>query len=155
VLPRRLGPIYYGYAVHNGPLSVRGLNADHLVAVAAVAELGSFSAAAQRLNLTQPAVSVQIRQLERRLGVRLFERVGRRVEPTVAGQNLLPHLRRIDEAVAAGLGCGLVLRRDKLPNGALREAVAALRALAQPGSTSQTVHSRHSRSSSSRLVGTS
>ena len=117
--------------------------------------------------------------------MRLFEPVGRRVEPTVAGQNLLPHLRRIDEAIAAGLGCGLlprlvvadpesgaglavrslsprlhrriglVLRRDKVPDRALREAIAALRALAQPGSTSQTTHSRHSRSSSSRLVGTS
>ena len=51
---------------------MRGLNLDHLRAFADVAELGSFSAAAERLNLTQPAVSLQIRQLEQRLRVKLF-----------------------------------------------------------------------------------
>ncbi len=82
---------------------MRGVNLDHLTAFAAVAELGSFSAAAARLNLTQPAVSVQIRQLERRLGVRLFERVGRRVEPTLAGRNLLPQVARIEAAIAGAI----------------------------------------------------
>jgi DNA-binding transcriptional LysR family regulator len=77
---------------------MRGLNLDQLNTFAAVVELGSFSAAAARLNLTQPAVSFQIRQLERRLGVRLIERVGRRAQPTAAGLDLLPHLRRIDAA---------------------------------------------------------
>ena len=57
---------------------MRGVNLDQLEAFAAVVELGSFSAAAARLNLTQPAISFQIRQLERRLGIRLVERVGRR-----------------------------------------------------------------------------
>ncbi|HYM72523.1 MAG TPA: LysR family transcriptional regulator [Stellaceae bacterium] len=80
---------------------MRGLNLDHLEAFAAVVELGSFSAAATRLNLTQPAISFQIRQLERRLGVRLVERIGRRAQPTAAGLDLLPHIRRIDEAAAS------------------------------------------------------
>src|SRR5436309_3217988 len=82
---------------------MRRLNLDHLAAFAAVVEHGSVSAAAAHLNLSQPAVSVQIGQLERRLGSSLFERVGRRIELTATGRKLLPHLRRIDEAVAAAL----------------------------------------------------
>jgi DNA-binding transcriptional LysR family regulator len=66
-----------------------------------VIELGSFSAAAERLGLTQPAVSLQVRALERRLGVRLVERVARRATATAAGEELLAHLRRIDASVTA------------------------------------------------------
>jgi DNA-binding transcriptional LysR family regulator len=80
---------------------MRGLSLDQLQAFADVIELGSFSAAAARLNLTQPAVSQQVRQLEARLGVRLIERVGRRATPTAAGRDLLQHARAIDAAVAA------------------------------------------------------
>ena len=79
---------------------VRKLSLDQLDTFAAVVELGSFSAAAARLRLTQPAVSFQIRQLERRFGLRLIERIGRRAQPTAAGLDLLPHVRRID-AVAS------------------------------------------------------
>jgi DNA-binding transcriptional LysR family regulator len=82
---------------------MRGLNLDQLEAFAAVVELGSFSAAAARLNLTQPAISFQIRQLERRLGARLLERVGRRAQPTAAGRELLPHIHRIGETVAGAV----------------------------------------------------
>ncbi|QEN90566.1 LysR family transcriptional regulator [Labrys sp. KNU-23] len=79
------------------------LNLDHLQAFADVVELGSFSAAAERLNLTQPAVSLQVRQLERRLGTVLIERVGRKVRPTTAGTELLLHAAHIDAAVQAAL----------------------------------------------------
>jgi DNA-binding transcriptional LysR family regulator len=82
---------------------MRGLNLDQLETFATVVELGGFSAAAMRLNLTQPAVSFQIRQLERRLGLRLIERVGRRARPTAAGLDLLPHIRRIDAAVGSAV----------------------------------------------------
>jgi DNA-binding transcriptional LysR family regulator len=82
---------------------MRNLSLDQLETFAAVVESGGFSAAAARLNLTQPAVSFQIRQLERRLGLRLVERIGRRVQPTAAGLDLLPHIRRIDEAVAGAV----------------------------------------------------
>jgi DNA-binding transcriptional LysR family regulator len=82
---------------------MRALNLDQLDAFVAVVELGSFSAAAARLNLTQPAVSFQIRQLERRFGLRLVERVGRRACPTAAGLDLLPHIRRIDAAAAGAI----------------------------------------------------
>jgi DNA-binding transcriptional LysR family regulator len=60
----------------------------------AVARFGSFSRAATHLALTQPAVSMQIRQLEDSLGVRLLERAGRRVRPTAAGTLLLEHAAR-------------------------------------------------------------
>jgi DNA-binding transcriptional LysR family regulator len=82
---------------------MRRLSLDQLETFAAVVESGSFSAAATRLNLTQPAVSFQIRQLEQRFGLRLVERIGRRVQPTAAGLDLLPHIRRIDEAAAAAV----------------------------------------------------
>ncbi|WP_426305782.1 LysR family transcriptional regulator [Acidovorax facilis] len=64
---------------------------------------GTFSAAAERLGLSQPAVSLQVRQLERRLGVRLLERVGRNVRPTAAGAELLQHVPAIAAALEAAL----------------------------------------------------
>ncbi|MDM9561951.1 LysR family transcriptional regulator [Bordetella petrii] len=78
---------------------MRGLNLDHLRIFLDVIELGSFSAAADKHGLTQPAVSLQVRQLERRYGLRLAERVGRRVAATAAGADLLVHVRAIDAAV--------------------------------------------------------
>ncbi|WP_026868647.1 LysR family transcriptional regulator [Inquilinus limosus] len=80
---------------------MRGLNLDQLRTFAEVVRAGSFSGAAARLNLTQPAVSLQVRQLETRLGVRLVERVGRRATPTAAGRELLVHAGRIEAEVAA------------------------------------------------------
>jgi DNA-binding transcriptional LysR family regulator len=50
---------------------MRRLNLDQLRAVVEVVRLGSFSAAARSLNLTQPAISFQVRELEERLGVLL------------------------------------------------------------------------------------
>jgi DNA-binding transcriptional LysR family regulator len=82
---------------------MRGLNLDQLAAFAQVIELGSFSAAASHLNLTQPAVSQQVRQLEEKFGQRLIERVGRRATPTQAGAELLLHARHIEAAVTAAL----------------------------------------------------
>jgi DNA-binding transcriptional LysR family regulator len=82
---------------------MRGFKLDLLHTFADVIELGNFSAAAQRRHLTQPAVSLQVRQLEQRLGVRLIERVGKRATPTPAGLDLLQHIRRIDTAVAGAL----------------------------------------------------
>ncbi len=82
---------------------MRRLSLDHLQTFADVVELGSFSAAAERLNLSQPAVSQQIRELERRLGAVLIERVGRKARPSVAGEELLAHAARIDAAVHAAV----------------------------------------------------
>ncbi|MBN1483843.1 MAG: LysR family transcriptional regulator [Chloroflexia bacterium] len=61
----------------------------------AVVEMGSYTAAARRLHLTQPAVSRQIRQLQQQLGVRLFRRVGRNMRPTHAGERLVETARLI------------------------------------------------------------
>jgi DNA-binding transcriptional LysR family regulator len=66
----------------------------HLRALQTVARFGSFSRAASHLRLTQPAVSMQVRQLEDGLGVRLLERAGPRVRPTAAGSLLLEHAER-------------------------------------------------------------
>ncbi len=61
----------------------------------AVAETGSFSAAAERLFITQPAVSKRIALLESELGAALFDRIGRRIRPTPAGTALLARARAI------------------------------------------------------------
>ncbi|WP_288431672.1 LysR family transcriptional regulator [uncultured Agrobacterium sp.] len=68
-----------------------------------VADIGSFSAAAEKAGLTQPAVSLHIRLLEKQLGVRLIERVGRRAQPTSAGRDLLVHARRIADEVSQAI----------------------------------------------------
>ena len=73
-----------------------------------VVELGSFSAAARQLNLTQPAVSLQIRELERRFGVQLIERVGKRAHATAPGRDLV-------EAAAAHLPRVRAHRRGDAP----------------------------------------
>jgi DNA-binding transcriptional LysR family regulator len=82
---------------------LRAINPDQLRAFADVIELGSFSAAAERLNLTQPAVSQQVKQLERRFALKLIERVGRKVTPTPAGIELMAHARRLDAVMVGAL----------------------------------------------------
>ncbi|HET8894204.1 MAG TPA: selenium metabolism-associated LysR family transcriptional regulator [Gaiellaceae bacterium] len=64
------------------------MDTKQLAAFCAVVERRSFSQAAEQLGVTQPAVSLQIRSLEKRLGLQLLDRSGRRVEPTEAGQRL-------------------------------------------------------------------
>jgi len=66
-----------------------------LQAFLAVAETGSFSRAAERIFLTQPAISKRIAALETSLGTRLFDRIGRTVQLTPAGQALLTRSRAI------------------------------------------------------------
>jgi DNA-binding transcriptional LysR family regulator len=56
-------------------------------------DLGSFAAASDRLNLTPQAVSKSVLRLEAELGVKLFEREGRRIRPTAYAELLLPHAR--------------------------------------------------------------
>jgi DNA-binding transcriptional LysR family regulator len=64
------------------------MDTRQLAAFCAVVERRSFSQAAERLGVTQPAVSLQVRSLEKRLGTQLLDRSGRRVEPTEAGLRL-------------------------------------------------------------------
>ena len=66
-----------------------------LQAFIAVAEAGSFSRAAERIFLTQPAISKRIAALEQEIGARLFDRVGRKIHLTQAGEALLSRARAV------------------------------------------------------------
>ena len=71
------------------------MDTKQLAAFCAVVERHSFSQAADQLGVTQPAVSLQIRSLEQRLGQQLLDRSGRRVEPTEAGLRLYRGAQRL------------------------------------------------------------
>src|SRR5829696_6284306 len=71
------------------------MDTRQLAAFCAVVEKSSFSQAAERLGVTQPAVSLQVRALEERLGQTLLDRSGRRVEPTEAGLRLYRSAQRM------------------------------------------------------------
>jgi acetyl esterase/lipase len=87
------------------PQAPEGVEVRHLRAFVAVAEELNFNRAAARLYLSQPALSRQIRALERLLGCELLRRSTHRVELTVAGSALLDRARRLlaelDEAIAS------------------------------------------------------
>jgi DNA-binding transcriptional LysR family regulator len=68
-----------------------------------IARHGSFSRAARELHQTPPAVSMQVRQLERGLGLPLLERVGKRAFPTRAGEVLLAHAARAFRELETGV----------------------------------------------------
>jgi DNA-binding transcriptional LysR family regulator len=89
---------------------MRSLNLDQLRALGEVVRLGNFSAAARKLNLSQPAVSLQIRELEGRVGVRLVERMGKRAYATEAGRALIEHGGRIAEEAERAL---VTMRRHR------------------------------------------
>src|SRR5688500_13702365 len=71
------------------------MDTRQLAAFCTVVERKSFSQAAERLGVTQPAVSLQVRALEKRLGTQLLDRSGRRVEPTEAGLRLYRGAQRL------------------------------------------------------------
>jgi len=73
----------------------RAMDFDHLVTFLEIAKQGSFSRAGQKLYRSQPAVSAQIRQLEREYGQKLFDRVGKTVRLTVAGETLLEYAGKL------------------------------------------------------------
>jgi DNA-binding transcriptional LysR family regulator len=77
------------------------LSFKQLRAFCAVAELGSFSAAAQRLSTTQSALSVMIKQLEKELQVTLIDRSTRRATLSIIGADFLPHASQVLEALDA------------------------------------------------------
>src|SRR3954471_23871519 len=71
------------------------LDLRHLRLVAAMADSGGQTRAAQRLNLTQSALSHQLRELESRIGTPLFIRASRRMVLTAAGERVLASARRV------------------------------------------------------------
>jgi LysR family carnitine catabolism transcriptional activator len=101
----------------------------HIEAFLAVARLGHFTRAAAALHLSQSALTVQIRQLEAALGVRLFDRNNRRVALTQAGRELVPPFERISLDVAAVLQHARDLsthRRGTVTIGALPSVAAGV-----------------------------
>ena len=72
-----------------------GMNLRHLHAFATIVDVGGLARAATRLHLSQPALSRQIQALEADLGVALFDRIGRRVQLTSQGEDLLQRSRRL------------------------------------------------------------
>jgi DNA-binding transcriptional LysR family regulator len=71
------------------------MDTRQLQAFCEVVERKSFSLAAERLGVTQPAVSLQVRSLEKRLGTQLLDRSGRRVAPTESGLKLYRSAQRL------------------------------------------------------------
>jgi DNA-binding transcriptional LysR family regulator len=103
--------------------NVMDLNFRDIRAFIAVARAGSFTRAAERLHVSQPALTVQIRRLEATVGVRLLDRNSRNVALTPAGRELLPVLQKslndmtrvLDEARALGEGLSGTVRLACLP----------------------------------------
>jgi LysR family cyn operon transcriptional activator len=71
------------------------VNLRHWRAFATIVDAGGFARAGSRLNLSQPALSRQIRSLEADLGVQLFDRIGRRTRLTAEGEDLLRRAREL------------------------------------------------------------
>jgi DNA-binding transcriptional LysR family regulator len=100
-----------------------------------VAQTGSFTRAAARLNVSQPALTVQIRRLEETLGARLFDRNSRMVTLTSVGRELLPVLHKsladmqrvLDDARALGDGSRGTVRIACLPSFAAGRLPALIR----------------------------
>src|SRR3954465_2817341 len=79
------------------------MDTKQLAAFCAVVERKSFSQAAERLGVTQPGATLQVRPPEQRLGQQLLDRSGRRVEPTEAGLRLYRGAQRLLALEAAGV----------------------------------------------------
>ena len=93
-------------------------DADDLLLFARVAESGSFSRAAERVQLPKSTVSRRIAALEKRLGERLLQRTTRKLVITDFGQGVLDHARALSEEVDAALA--FALSRQARPSGRLR-----------------------------------
>jgi DNA-binding transcriptional LysR family regulator len=77
------------------------MDTQNLSAFVLVAENSSFSAAAEALHLTQPAVSKRVALLEDQLDAELFDRIGRNISLTEAGKALLPHAKSVQQELLA------------------------------------------------------
>jgi DNA-binding transcriptional LysR family regulator len=87
---------------------MRSLNLDQIRTFTQIVRLGSFTAAARVLNLTQPAISQQLKELEARLGVQLVARLGKKAFATEAGKEL------------AARGARLLIEAEETENAVLR-----------------------------------
>lgn len=71
------------------------MNTKSLVTFKTIPEMGSFQKAADKLGYTQSTVTFQIKQLEEELALKLFEKIGRRMELTQAGKDIMPYIDMI------------------------------------------------------------
>src|SRR5258708_3006682 len=83
---------HYGIDPYSYPMNI---TLRQLYGFKTVADVGTFTAAAQRLKVTQPTLSLNIRDLETELGARLFDRTTRRVELTAAGREFLQSVDKL------------------------------------------------------------
>jgi len=110
----------------NGADVVSSLNLRQMRAFAAIGRLSSFTQAAALLHTTQPALSARIRELEKALALRLFDRSTRSVRLTQAGSDLLP----VVEQVLRDLASVVERARDVSSRNRGRVSVAALPSVA-------------------------
>lgn len=99
------------------------IDLDHLPLFLAVADLRSFSAAAERLGLPKSTVSRGVAALEAALGVRLLHRTSRRVAPSTAGAALAERVRPLIADLQRSLGD--LPEREEQPSGVLRVTATA------------------------------
>lgn len=75
------------------------MNTKNLHTLKAILETGSFQKAADKLNYTQSTVTFQMKQLEEELSIKLFEKIGRKMELTQAGKDILPYVDTILQGI--------------------------------------------------------
>jgi len=118
---------------------MRRISLTNLETLCWIARLGSFTAAAERLNATQPAISGRVRELEESLQVKLFQRRGRRMELTIQGRELVeraqPLIASIEEVITSLDNPGAV-------TGILRIGVGEMVAVAWFGELMAQLHER-------------
>ncbi len=83
---------------------MRNVTLKHFRVLSAVTKMGSMAGAARRLNVTPPAITVQIQQLEQSVGLPLVERIGDKTTPTEAGEIILRTAHRIEALLAECAG---------------------------------------------------
>ena len=117
--------------------TVPGLNLRHLEAISVIGRVGSMSAGAQRVNLSQPALAQAVSKVERVLGERLFERQPKGMEPTAAGRLLIIRIDRAFRYLMQGVRLARrSARLAPLAHIERRITMAQLRALIAVESTS-------------------
>lgn len=75
------------------------MNTKNLLTLKTILETGSFQKAADKLNYTQSTVTFQMKQLEEELSIKLFEKIGRKMELTQAGKDILPYVDTILQGI--------------------------------------------------------
>ncbi len=75
------------------------MNTKNLLTLKTILETGSFQKAADKLNYTQSTVTFQMKQLEEELSIKLFEKIGRKMELTQAGKDILPYIDTVLQGI--------------------------------------------------------